>query len=284
MSEPGWGDLKKRSIFSTAIIASVFFLIFYSQILWVRLAVALVILGVIGVAAAELALLGRSKQLAISLFWIVASSIFLGASFFFASQSPYFQTLPLFAFFFILLFFFLRSFSKVDGALTTTSFSLFSLIYAALPLSLLFFILFSPFVDGRLWIAYLLMVTKMGDIAAYFGGKLLGKRKLAPRLSPKKTWEGATFGGLMSVAVSLLFFYGSRQWGWSGFDLSWKEALVLGVLMSFFGQLGDLAESLLKRDANVKDSNCLPGLGGVLDMVDSLLFAIPLLYLFLISR
>ncbi len=284
MSESRWGDLKKRILFSIGIIASVFFLIFFSQILWMRAVVAIVILGVIGVAATELAHLGSAKEKSLSSSWIAATSVFLGASFFLSSQSPFFQTLPLFVFFFAALLFFLLNFSKTEAALIRISFSLFSLIYAALPLSLSFFILYSSFFDGRLWIAYLLTVTKMGDIGAYFGGKLLGKKKLAPLLSPKKTCEGAIAGGLLSICASLLFSRLSHHYGWEGFDLSWKESLILGALISLSGQLGDLAESLLKRDAKIKDSSCFPGLGGMLDMTDSLLFAIPLLYLFLLSR
>ncbi len=284
MSKRSWEDVRKRSVLSFAIIACVFLLVFFSQIFWMRIAVALVILCLIASAAGELLLLARSREKSLSLAWPVAASVFLGVSFFLASQFSFFEKGPLFVFFCFSLLFFFINFLRVEGSLLRISFSFFSLAYVALPLSLIFLILYSSAFDGRIWIAYLLTVTKMGDIAAYFGGKFFGKRKLAPLLSPKKTREGAIIGALMSVGMSFLFFYWGLFLSEKAFTLNWQESLWLGLLMSLAGQTGDLAESLLKRDAKIKESGWLPGLGGVLDMVDSLLFSIPLLYLFLISR
>jgi phosphatidate cytidylyltransferase len=282
MKEGKWGDLKKRVMVSFFVIVAVILLIFFSQLLWMRVVVALVLLGLIGMASSELAHLGATKEKSLPISWIVAGSVFFGASLFLYSQSSTFHLLPFFAFFLVFLIFFLLSFSKVEGAFARISFSLFPLIYVTLPLSLIFLILYSPSFEGRMWIAYLLTVTKMSDIGAYFGGKMFGKRKLAPILSPKKTWEGALVGGALSIGISLVFCLWSQEN--TGFLLSGKEALVLGAMIGLFGQLGDLAESLLKRDAKVKDSSCFPGLGGMLDMVDSILFSSLFLYLFLISR
>ena len=272
MSESRWGDLKKRILFSIGIIASVFFLIFFSQILWMRAVVAIVILGVIGVAATELAHLGSAKEKSLSSSWIAATSVFLGASFFSLFSIPLFSnTAPLCLFFCgasLLSLEFFKNRGRVDPHLF---FSFFPYLRGPAFESVFFYPLFFLF-RWKALDSLSLTVTKMGDIGAYFGGKLLGKKKLAPLLSPKKTCEGAIAGGLLSICASLLFSRLSHHYGWEGFDLSWKESLILGALISLSGQLGDLAESLLKRDAKIKDSSCFPGLGGMLDMTDSLLF------------
>ena len=116
----------------------------------------------------------------------------------------------------------------------------------------------------------------MCDSLAYFAGRLLGKHKLFERVSPNKTWEGAIAGYVGAVATFLV----SQHYFLS--FMSVGSALACGSIVGIFGQLGDLAESLLKRDAGVKDSSALiPGHGGVLDRFDSLLFVSPLLYLYL---
>jgi phosphatidate cytidylyltransferase len=114
------------------------------------------------------------------------------------------------------------------------------------------------------------------DTAAYFGGKIFGKHKLFMQVSPNKTWEGAVFGFIFSVltmvtAKILVLGY-----------LSYHHAIVLGVLIGIFGQLGDLIESRFKRDAGVKDSSSLiPGHGGVYDRFDSLVYISPIVYLYI---
>lgn len=140
-------------------------------------------------------------------------------------------------------------------------------------------ILYLQEVDGRWWVAYLLVVTKITDIGAYFAGSLWGRRKLAPAISPKKTIEGAIFGLVCAMAASFVFHLLSDYAG--PFHLGTFEWVFLGLLLGLAGQFGDLSESLLKRDANKKDSNVLPGLGGVLDMVDSILFNAPIIYIYL---
>lgn len=114
------------------------------------------------------------------------------------------------------------------------------------------------------------------DTFAYFGGRAMGRHPLFPRVSPKKTWEGAIWGflgavGSMSAAKLLVLTY-----------LTWEHALVMGVLIGTLGQIGDLVESLLKRDADIKDSSTLiPGHGGVFDRFDSFIYVSPALFLYL---
>ena len=140
-------------------------------------------------------------------------------------------------------------------------------------------ILYMSGVDGRFWVTYLLVVTKITDVGAYFAGNLWGRRKLAPNISPKKTIEGAVFGLVCACGASFLFYVGT-DYG-SPFHLGGYEWVFLGLLLGAVGQFGDLSESLLKRDANKKDSNALPGLGGVLDALDSVLFNAPIIYIYL---
>ena len=123
---------------------------------------------------------------------------------------------------------------------------------------------------GRGWLYLALFVTFGSDTAAYFIGKAIGRHKLAPQISPGKTWEGAIAGVFGAAIVSFLFTLNTPL----QLPLSYWQAILLGVLVSVFGQFGDLAESLLKRNFGVKDSgNLMPGHGGLLDRMDSVLFA-----------
>jgi phosphatidate cytidylyltransferase len=135
--------------------------------------------------------------------------------------------------------------------------------------------------DGRNWVFFALFCTFGSDTAAFFIGKAFGRHKLAPSISPGKTVEGALGGLLGAVGVSLLFLLSSPLSLSS--RLEWWQAVTLGILVSVFGQLGDLVESLLKRNAGAKDSgNLLPGHGGVLDRVDSIIFAVVVVYYWII--
>jgi phosphatidate cytidylyltransferase len=121
-------------------------------------------------------------------------------------------------------------------------------------------------------ILMLLLAVKSTDIGAYFGGRAIGRHKLIPWLSPGKTWEGLICGLITAALVAMAFAQAIHQ-------PPWKAAL-FGACIGAIGQLGDLLESLMKRDADVKDSGKLiPGFGGVLDVIDSPLFAAPFAYL-----
>jgi phosphatidate cytidylyltransferase len=118
-------------------------------------------------------------------------------------------------------------------------------------------------------------VVKSSDIGAYTVGRICGKHKFAPNISPGKTWEGIAGGIVFASVVALLFAH------YCGI-MEWYFAVAFGIIFAFCGQLGDLAESMIKRDAAQKDSaNSVPGFGGMLDIVDSPLATAPLAYLFL---
>jgi phosphatidate cytidylyltransferase len=117
-------------------------------------------------------------------------------------------------------------------------------------------------------------VVKSADIGAYTVGMLFGKHKFSPKISPGKTWEG--MAGAVVLAVIVAFFFAAV------FDIMvWPLAVVFGFCFAFIGQIGDLVESMIKRDARQKDSaDNVPGFGGILDVIDSPLIAAPFAYLF----
>jgi phosphatidate cytidylyltransferase len=129
---------------------------------------------------------------------------------------------------------------------------------------------------GGFTIAMIFASIWICDTAAYFGGLALGKHKLFERVSPKKTWEGAAFGFVFAAATMVAAKFLFVEY------LRLSDAIVLGICIGLFGQIGDLVESRFKRDAEVKDSSAIiPGHGGVYDRFDSLVFVAPILYLYL---
>lgn len=133
------------------------------------------------------------------------------------------------------------------------------------------------------WAAfYVILCMKMADSGGYFFGMRFGKHKLAPVVSPKKSWEGLVGGVVFCLVVNIVWWIVSRGRINSAVSFSLVHAIILSVLFPIVGTLGDLVESLFKRAVNVKDSNTMIyGLGGILDMVDSILFAAPLLYIYI---
>jgi phosphatidate cytidylyltransferase len=183
-----------------------------------------------------------------------------------------------------------------------SSISFIGLLYICVPLVCLIKIKGTPFI-GNFFLVLLLVTVWAGDIAALYVGKLIGKHKLAPLVSPGKTWEGAVASLLFSVAIVCLItqvltprlsgthasrYLGTNDWG-TPIQFSappiWL-AICFGVLVNCAAQLGDLSESMLKRAAEVKDSgSLLPGHGGMLDRIDALLFAAPVgMLLFLLAN
>ena len=170
--------------------------------------------------------------------------------------------------------------------------SVFAFTYIALPMGML--VQLRQQWAGAFYLLYLLLVVWAGDIFAYFVGKSVGRHLMAPRVSPKKTWEGAIASVVASVAVGWLLFHyslavssallraGLIQLRDGLFGLEQPAIgpiIVLTIIVNVAAQLGDLVESLIKRGADVKDSgSILPGHGGMLDRIDALLFAAPVLW------
>jgi phosphatidate cytidylyltransferase len=191
---------------------------------------------------------------------------------------PYAPTLPLLLTSAVALsLFWLLVRPKKEGAFLGWAWTIAGILYIGWLLSHL--VALRGLDDGRNWVFLALLATFGSDTAAYFAGRALGKHKLAPSISPGKTWEGTIAGILGAIIISLLF---TLPWP-LGLPLGYGQAVVLGLLISVFGQLGDLVESLLKRNMGVKDSGkLLPGHGGALDRIDSVVFAGVVVYYYVI--
>jgi phosphatidate cytidylyltransferase len=172
--------------------------------------------------------------------------------------------------------FFSRSNTAGILAISTT---LFGLMYVPWLLNFIQKINFFPGVDGHYYLLYFIVITKFSDTGAYLVGSLIGRHKMIPRISPGKTWEGFAGALAVSVLASFVFVYylGDRMAG-----MTWGHAVILGLLLGLAAVIGDLIESIFKREAGVKDSGkFFPGIGGILDLLDSLLFNAPIMYLYL---
>jgi phosphatidate cytidylyltransferase len=197
------------------------------------------------------------------------------------------------------LWFLLRGMRREDfrGVLAGAGASMFALFYIGLPLLALFDIRSQP--NGPELLLYMFLVVWCGDVAAYYVGRAIGRRKLAPSISPGKTWEGTIASVIASAAIgTLLLVYADHFRAAlyalrlapapSVFSMSgnvWYVALLCSIGINIAAQLGDLVESMLKRGARLKDSgSLLPGHGGVLDRIDALLFAAPLVWYYSIFR
>ena len=182
--------------------------------------------------------------------------------------------------------------AQMSAAYPAAAASAFAFAYIALPMAML--VQLRQQVAGAFWLLYLFLVVWAGDIFAYFVGRSLGRHLMAPHISPKKTWEGAAASVAASLVVgSLLFTYAlqissfllrvgliERRDGLFGLERpKWLPIVLLTITVNIAAQLGDLVESLIKRGAGVKDSGTiLPGHGGMLDRIDALLFAAPVLW------
>ena len=227
----------------------------------------------------EFSYLAKLKNFQIPKWILLFLGIFLGISVYLWGEE---------AFIFLLLsVMYLTAFAfvikgRTRGATADLSLTVFALFYVAGLFSFLILLREMPqelgldYKIGGLWITYLLICIWSCDTFAYFIGAPLGKHKLSPSVSPKKTVEG--FGGGILGAVSAAFF---------SYYVFFKSAglghlLIICIFVSLIGQIGDLTQSLFKRDAEIKDiSHLIPGHGGILDRFDSLLFVSPIVYYYL---
>lgn len=270
----------KRILTGAVLIALVFALI-AANIPWLTSAVS-ALLALL--AALEFRDLTAKAQSPIPLWWTVLAI----AGLFTVSATGWPEPLAVVAILALLLFAVTSFQLPLARVLPATGAGLLLLLYVVYPLTLIPRILAAE--DGTALLWFLFLCVWCGDIAALYIGKNFGRRKLAPRLSPNKTWEGS----IASVAGSLLFGMAlilagdwltahnapmtrlHTSWPW------WQFAL-LAIVLNVAAQIGDLAESALKRGVDVKDSGTLlPGHGGILDRVDALLFAAPVLWFVLL--
>lgn len=176
--------------------------------------------------------------------------------------------------------FIIELFRNKESAILNSGVTLMSVLYLGFFMGSVIgireFYTFSDYSNGGYLIISILVSIWLCDTAAFFGGTTFGKHKLFPRVSPNKSWEGAIFGFIFAVGGMILAKYTVLNF------LSYTDVIIIGIIVGTIGQLGDLVESLLKRDAGVKDSsNIIPGHGGILDRFDSLLFVAPAVYVYL---
>jgi phosphatidate cytidylyltransferase len=192
----------------------------------------------------------------------------------------------------VLLFFLLTVFARQmfarlrhDEPLQTMAYTLFGLLYVLWLFNFITKIVYltpplsNGVLTGQFYVLYLIAVTKFADMGAYLTGSAIGRHLMVPHISAKKTWEGF-FGALGFALLCSLALFKLMPGHLSA--LTWTHATILGLLLGFAAVIGDLAESIIKRSTGVKDSgNLLPGIGGALDLLDSLLFTAPLLFFYL---
>jgi phosphatidate cytidylyltransferase len=278
----------KRILTATILILVVFALIFFGNI-WLMTLFSVIVAELAAYEYLKLAAVGAEShglKLRIPIWWMA-----LGTAIAFVVTLPNFPVeaqLPVLSALTIALFAWNGFRSPLIQVLPDTAQGLFGLIYIAYPLTLIPLLWKQE--DGPALVVFLMVCVWAGDIAALYFGRAFGKRKLSPRLSPGKTWVGsiASIAGSM-LAASLVIYIADllTARGITILHISeplW-QSLVLAAILNIAAQLGDLLESAIKRGAGVKDSGTmLPGHGGILDRIDALLLAAPVLWFILLLK
>lgn len=269
----------KRVLTAIVLIAVVFSLLYWGNL------VALDIFSCIVacLAAYEYCQLTKAAGMPVPVWWMMAAIVFF---FWSTDWEPLLAPLPMMSFLGLSLFVYSTFWRELREALPIAAAGFFGLMYIAYPLSLI------PPIrahDGGFpLLIFLMLVVWTGDTVALYVGKAYGKRKMAPRLSPGKTWEGAV-GSLAGSLIITLILFGidqlltSRGFAWLHINQPLWLALIVATLVNIAAQAGDLMESAIKRGSGVKDSgSLLPGHGGILDRIDALLVALPVFYYLLL--
>jgi phosphatidate cytidylyltransferase len=278
----------KRILTATILILAVFALIFFGNI-WLMTLFSVIVAEFAAYEYLKLAAVGAEShglKLRIPIWWMA-----LGTAIAFVVTLPNFPVeaqLPVLSALTIALFAWNGFRSPLIQVLPDTAQGLFGLIYIAYPLTLIPLLWKQE--DGPALVVFLMVCVWAGDIAALYIGRAFGKRKLAPRLSPGKTWLGSIASILGSVLAAGLVIYIADLLTARGITILhiseplW-QSLVLAAILNIAAQLGDLLESAIKRGAGVKDSGTmLPGHGGILDRIDALLLAAPVLWFILLLK
>lgn len=272
-------DLLKRLFPAFLLIGVISSLLYFAYVSFFSIVVVLAIAFFSVVATYEFINICKTKVKFFDKIILIFSPLMVGAFFLSAINGEFFK-LPLFLIFLFIILIFLKHFSSVKDSIVDISVSFFALLYISVPLGMLVYILYAikppNLMDGRIWVITILILSKISDIFGYFIGKLFGRNKMIEKVSPNKTWEGSISGGVGTIiaAVAIQYFL---PYSFNSYII----AVVVGLMTAVLSQIGDLCESLLKRDAKVKDSNKIPGVGGILDSLDSLLFTIPFYYIWI---
>lgn len=264
--------MRKRILNSVLILTLVALITFYFPN-WVF---SLLASAMIGVALFEFLNMAESRGVFVYKYFTIVLGMLVPVIIYFQMGTEGYFTLEPFFIVIACLFLFVLQFTRRDPseALVSIAVTVFGLLYIAWFFSFFVKLKFLP--HGSLLVAFVVLVTKMGDVGAYFVGGYMGKRSLIPRISPHKTVEGTIGGLLFSVGSALA----SKTYLPS---FHFTHLLLLGVLLGILAQVGDLAESLLKRACGAKDSGKnLSGFGGMLDLMDSLIFTTPIFYFYIV--
>jgi phosphatidate cytidylyltransferase len=278
----------KRILTATVLILAVFALIFFGNI-WLMTLFTAIVAELAAYEYLQLAAVGaqaHDAKLRIPVWWMA-----LGTALAFVVTLPNFPVeaqLPVLSALTLALFAWNGFRSPLIQVLPDTAQGLFGLIYIAYPLTLIPLLWKQE--DGPALVLFLMVCVWAGDIAALYIGRAFGKRKLAPRLSPGKTWIGSIAsiaGSIVAAYIVVLIANALTAHGNTILHISeplW-QTLLLAAILNVAAQLGDLLESAIKRGAGVKDSGTLlPGHGGILDRIDALLLAAPVLWFILILK
>jgi len=278
----------KRVLTATVLILAVLALIFFGK-LWMLTLFAAIIAELAAYEYLQLAAVGaeaNNAKLRIPLWWMAPATAIA-----FAVTLPNFPVedqLPVLSALTLVLFLWNAFRSPLIQILPDTAQGLFGLIYIAYPLTLIPLLWSKE--NGPTLVLFLMLSVWVGDTAALYVGRAFGKRKLAPRLSPGKTWAGSIASIAGSVLIAFLLQIVANALTARGNVLLhiseplW-QTLVLAAILNIAAQLGDLLESAIKRGAGVKDSGTmLPGHGGILDRIDALLVAAPVLWYALLIK
>jgi len=229
-----------------------------------------VVIGIIGTLALyEFLVLGKRKGYTVPIVICIAAMLFIVAAFI---LEPISVEMGVFVALIVIPASYVFAPGNLDDALPSSGIAVLATLYVGM-LGGSLVRLHNDFPEGPKLIFFLLLVVWLGDAGAYYCGKNFGKHKMSPRISPKKTVEGGIGGAITSVITAIVIHFTFFK----NFPL--LHAVIAGVILSFTGMLGDLAESMWKRSAAVKDSGTLiPGHGGFLDRFDSIFYTAPILY------
>lgn len=242
----------------------------------------LVTAAIASAAILEFSKLLKGKKIELNIRFLVSWTFAFSFALLLATYFPFLHTFILVSIPLTLIALFFTQLQNPKGSLEKTAYTIFTLAYIAFPMGLMVDILYGfpereGMCTGLFWLVYLIVATKVTDMSALFVGRTFGRKKLCPRISPNKTIAGAIGGvcgtSIISVAIAVIMPHLGKTF------ISPFAALILGFLIAVIAEIGDLLESLFKRDAKIDDSsNILPGLGGILDIIDSLLLTTPVLW------
>jgi phosphatidate cytidylyltransferase len=272
----------KRILTALVLIVLVIALLLFGK-LWMVTVLAAIVAGL---AALEFRSLTVSGGCPVPLWWTLAATALFFLATFFRPQ----DTITVVSFMTLLLFTVSALRTQLERVLWETAGGLLLLVYIAFPLTLLPRILVEE--NGTALLLFLFLCVWSGDIAALYIGKRFGRHKFAPTLSPNKTWEGAAASLIASVFFGMALIFAGDYLSNTGSSFTrlhttepWWVFLLLAILLNAAAQFGDLLESALKRGAGIKDSGTLlPGHGGILDRIDALLLAAPVLWFVIAIR